>query len=86
MFLDNKKGFMLKKLSELNIGQEAIISHFEDDEIFLKLMEMGFIPGEKVTIEQVAPFGDPIAILIAGYQVSLRLNEASKIMVEPSNF
>jgi ferrous iron transport protein A len=74
---------MLKKLSELGIGQVATIRQFEDDEIFLKLMEMGFIPGEKVTIEQVAPLGDPIAILIAGYQVSLRLNEASKIMVEP---
>ena len=74
---------MLKKLSELEIGQVATIKAFEDDEIFLKLMEMGFIPGEKVTIEQVAPLGDPIAILIAGYQVSLRLNESSKIMVEP---
>ena len=74
---------MLKKLSELEIGQVATIRQFEDDEIFLKLMEMGFIPGEKVAIEQVAPLGDPIAILIAGYQVSLRLNEASKIMVEP---
>jgi ferrous iron transport protein A len=74
---------MLIKLSELEIGQVATIRQFEDDEIFLKLMEMGFIPGEKVSIEQVAPLGDPIAILIAGYQVSLRLNEASKIMVEP---
>jgi ferrous iron transport protein A len=74
---------MLKRLSELSIGQVATIRQFEDDEIFLKLMEMGFIPGEKVTIEQVAPLGDPIAILISGYQVSLRLNEASKIMVEP---
>jgi ferrous iron transport protein A len=73
---------MLIKLSELEIGQVATIRQFEDDEIFLKLMEMGFIPGEKVSIEQVAPLGDPIAILIAGYQVSLRLNEASKIMVE----
>ena len=73
---------MLIKLSELEIGQIATIRQFEDDEIFLKLMEMGFIPGEKVSIEQVAPLGDPIAILIAGYQVSLRLNEASKIMVE----
>ena len=44
---------------------------------------MGFIPGENVIIEQIAPLGDPIAILIAGYQVSLRLNEAAKIMVEP---
>jgi len=75
---------MLKKLSELEVGQKATIRQFEDDEIFLKLMEMGFIPGEKVIIEQVAPFGDPIAIQIAGYQVSLRLNEASTIMVELS--
>lgn len=76
---------MLKKLSELEIGQKATILRFEDDEIFLKLMEMGFLPGENVIIEQVAPMGDPIAILIAGYQVSLRLNEASKIIVEPIN-
>lgn len=73
----------LKRLSELPVGQTATIRKFEDDEIFLKLMEMGFIPGETVVIEQVAPLGDPIAIQIAGYQVSLRLNEASKIMVEP---
>jgi ferrous iron transport protein A len=76
---------MLKKLSELEIGQKATIRRFEDDEIFLKLMEMGFLPGESVIIDQVAPMGDPIAIQIAGYQVSLRLNEASKILVEPVN-
>ena len=75
---------MLKKLSDLEIGQMATIRQFEDDEIFLKLMEMGFIPGETVLVEQVAPFGDPISIQIAGYHVSLRLNEASKIMVEPT--
>jgi ferrous iron transport protein A len=48
-------------------------------------MEMGFIEGEKVTIEQVAPFGDPIAIKIAGYLVSLRLSEADKIIVTALN-
>ena len=73
---------MMKKLSELGIGQSAIIRQFEEDEIFLKLMEMGFIPGEKVIIKQIAPLGDPLSITVAGYQVSLRLNEASKIIVE----
>ena len=73
---------MMKKLSELQIGQVGIIRKFEEDEIFLKLMEMGFIPGEKVTIQQIAPLGDPLSITVAGYQVSLRLNEASKIIVE----
>ena len=45
-------------------------------------MEMGFIPGEKVTVQQVAPLGDPISIEVAGYHLSLRLNEASKVFVE----
>lgn len=73
---------MQKRLSELTPGQAGIIHSFEEDEIFLKLMEMGFIPGERVQVEQVAPLGDPIAIQVAGYAVSLRLNEASKIMVD----
>ena len=72
----------MKKLSELQIGEVGIIRKFDEDEIFLKLMEMGFIPGEKVTIKQIAPLGDPLSITVAGYQVSLRINEASKIIVE----
>jgi ferrous iron transport protein A len=74
--------FMQKRLSELEPGQSGVIRAFEEDDIFLKLMEMGFIPGETVQVEQVAPLGDPIAIQVAGYAVSLRLNEASKIMVD----
>lgn len=73
---------MIKRLSELEPGESGIIKEFEEDEIFLKLMEMGFIPGESVLVEQVAPLGDPIAIQVAGYAVSLRVNEASKIVVE----
>jgi ferrous iron transport protein A len=45
-------------------------------------MEMGFIPGETVTIEQIAPLGDPVSVAVAGYKVSLRLNEAARILVE----
>jgi len=71
-----------KRLSEIPVGVTVVIKDFEQDEIFLKLMEMGFIPGEKVRILQVAPLGDPIAIEIAGYQISLRLNEAAKVIVE----
>jgi ferrous iron transport protein A len=45
-------------------------------------MEMGCIPGEKVKVEQIAPLGDPISIAVAGYNLSLRLNEAHGIIVE----
>ena len=76
---------MYKKLPEIKIGKEAIIKSFESDELFLKLMEMGCIPGEKITIEQIAPFKDPISISVAGYTLSLRLDEADHIIVEELN-
>ena len=73
---------MIKRLSELGIGIKAKIISFEKDEIFIKLMEMGCIPGEFIKVEQVAPLGDPISISVAGYCLSLRLNEANSIFVE----
>jgi len=73
---------MKKRLSEISIGKTVIIREFENDDIFLKLMEMGCIPGESVNIDQIAPLGDPISILVAGYRLSLRLDEAEKIWVE----
>lgn len=73
---------MMKKLSDIRVGKSAVIHSFENDDIFIKLMEMGCIPGEKVKVEQVAPLGDPISISVAGYNLSLRLNEARNIFVE----
>lgn len=73
---------MKKRLSELKIGRSAVIVEFANDDIFLKLMEMGCVPGEIVTVEQIAPLKDPISITVAGYRLSLRLNEADHVMVE----
>jgi len=72
----------MKRLSELAIGQKAEIISFEKDEIFIKLMEMGCVPGEIIKMEQKAPLGDPISISVAGYHLSLRINEASSIFVK----
>jgi len=74
----------MKKLSDLKMGESGVIHSFENDEIFLKLMEMGCIPGELITVEQIAPLGDPISISVAGYQLSLRMNEADSIFVNPN--
>ncbi|MEO5996252.1 MAG: FeoA family protein [Chitinophagaceae bacterium] len=72
----------MKRLSEVRIGSSAVIISFEQNDIFLKLMEMGCVPGEIVTVDQVAPLGDPIAISVSGYNLSLRLDEAQNIFVE----
>ena len=69
------------KLTELNVGEKAIIKSIEHSDYYLKLLEMGCLPGEKICITQIAPFGDPISIQIAGYQLSLRLVEAQHVIV-----
>ena len=73
---------MDRRLSEIKIGKSVVIKSFEKDDIFLKLMEMGCVPGEVIIVEQIAPLGDPISILVSGYHLSLRLNEAENIWVE----
>jgi len=73
---------MIKKLSEVKPGRMVRINSFSKNAIFLKLMEMGCLPGEMISIEKVAPLGDPISIKVSGYSLSLRLNEAENILVE----
>ena len=76
---------MNKKLSELRPGQKAVIKEVNSQEIHLKLMEMGCLPGEKISIEKVAPWGDPVSVIVAGYTLSLRLDEAEHILVDVIN-
>lgn len=73
---------MNKKLTELTEGEQAIIHSIGDSDISIKLMEMGCVPGEKVSLHKIAPLGDPISIQVSGYHLSLRLNEAEHILVE----
>ena len=70
------------KLSDLKPGERATIKSFASEDLELKLMEMGCIPGEMIVVEQIAPLGDPISIRVAGYSLSLRLNEADQIILD----
>ncbi len=69
-------------LSQLELGQYAIIQDFTDVDMSVKLMEMGCLPGETVQLVKIAPFGDPISISVAGYELSLRRKEASTVLVK----
>lgn len=70
------------KLTELPFKKKAIIKSFGETELYVKLLEMGVIPDEEISIELSAPFGDPLAVYVAGYQLSLRRKEAENIIVE----
>lgn len=69
-------------LADLKRGQKAIIKRFTSEEIFLKLMEMGCLPGEHIEIVKKAPLNDPLSVSVAGYILSLRVDEAKHIEVE----
>lgn len=69
------------RLSQLRAGQKAVIKEHEESDFRLTLMEMGCIPGEPVWIEMIAPMGDPMAIQIAGYYLSIRKQDAERIWV-----
>lgn len=73
---------MIIKLTELPYKRKAIIKSFGQTELYVKLLEMGCIPEEEISVELTAPLGDPIAINVAGYHLSLRNNEAENILVE----
>ncbi len=70
------------RLSELKKGEEAVITGFTDELKYVQLMEMGCIPGEKVSLVSKAPFGDPISIQIGNYKLSIRKSEAQNIFID----
>lgn len=72
----------LRKLSELEPGNKAIIDSFIDEELSVRLLELGCLPGEEVEIAHIAPLGDPIAIHLYGHKLSLRKKEADSILVK----
>ncbi len=73
------------QLSKLKAGISAVIKEHADTDFRLTLMEMGCIPGEPVEVEMIAPMGDPMAISIAGYYLSIRKKDADNIFVEISD-
>ncbi|WP_407426623.1 ferrous iron transport protein A [Arcticibacter sp.] len=70
------------KLSQLLPGQSGVVKEFTDLEMSVKLMEMGCLPGELIFVDRFAPLGDPMAITVSGYQLSLRMQEASTIILD----
>lgn len=70
-------------LSRLPIGRQATIVRVGGEKTTRRrLLDMGLVQGETITVKAVAPFGDPIELIIKGYYLSLRKHEANEIFVE----
>ena len=66
---------------QLKIGQKGIISDFNIDDIPLKLLEMGCLPGNTIELIQVAPFGCPLYFNVNDSHVAIRVETAKEITV-----
>lgn len=74
---------MTKYLNEFKVGEEGKILKVEaEGKIKRRLFDMGVTPGANVRLVKFAPLGDPIEVNLRGYELSLRKDEASKVIVE----
>ncbi len=72
----------VRKLNELRTGERGIIERITGTGRFRqRLMEMGFVPGTEIMVEKYAPLKDPIEYVLKGYHVSLRHEEADRVLV-----
>ena len=71
------------RLDDLKVGRSGVIAAVGGDgALRCRLLDMGLTPRTKVTLQKVAPMGDPIEIRIRGYELTLRVEEAKKIEIE----
>ncbi|MCP3693399.1 MAG: ferrous iron transport protein A [Planctomycetaceae bacterium] len=73
----------MKSLADLNVTDQATVAEIDgQDEIALRLLEMGLTPGTQVTLIGTAPLGDPLEFEIRGYRLSLRKTEATRVTID----
>lgn len=71
-------------LNELKIGQSAVIAKVGGEGALRQhFLDMGVIPGSEITLVKFAPMGDPMQLLIHGYELTLRKDDAAKIDITP---
>ena len=70
-------------LNQLKTGSSGIITAVGGDgPLRCRLLDMGLIPHTRVTLQTLAPWGDPIEIMVRGYELPLRVEEARKIEIK----
>ena len=69
-------------LNDLKIGESAVISAVGGDGLLrCRLLDMGLTPHTRITLQKVAPMGDPMQIRVRGYELTLRREDARKIEI-----
>lgn len=74
---------MMKRLDELMPGQGGRIASISScGNLRRRMMEMGLVIGSELKVIRLAPTGDPVEVLLRGYSLALRKNEAKQVILE----
>ena len=74
---------MEKYLNELNLNEKGKVKKIEaEGKIKRRLFDMGVTPNTEIILRKYAPLGDPIEVTIRGYELTLRKDEANKILMK----
>lgn len=74
----------MSALDQLPVGSRARVNSVGgDDEVSLRLLEMGLTPGVELAVVGAAPLGDPLELELRGYRLSVRRSEAARVEIEP---
>jgi len=69
-------------IANLKVGEQGIIEDLAIENIPLKLLEMGCLPGKKVKLLQKAPLNDPLYICVNGSHLAIRTETAKQIIIK----
>lgn len=69
-------------LATCQTGDRVVLKSISDEQLSIQLFCMGCIPGEFISIERIAPFGDPIMIRVEDSFISIRKEDAYKVFIE----
>lgn len=72
----------MKTLAEAPLKIRSVVTGIAESDLRPKLLEMGLYEGKEVSVLFKAPFGDPIAVNVNGYVLSMRLDEARLVQIE----
>ena len=74
---------MEKYLNTFIVGEQGKVKKIEaEGKIKRRLFDMGVTPGTESVLKKLAPLGDPIEVTIRGYELTLRKDEANKVLME----
>ncbi len=72
-----------RTLREVGVGQTAVVRRLAGEgAVKRRIMDMGITKGTEVYVRKVAPLGDPIEVTVRGFELSLRKDEADRVLVQ----